>query len=80
LEKKQPDRQGEKNRQAKINKGRRAQIRVNLKANKKLSRDQSESETDHDANYPCGKVGAENINRWRMGIRSATCQQQIAGQ
>jgi len=53
---------------------------VNLKANEKLPCDQSESETDHDANYPCWKVGAENINRWRMSVRSATCQQQIARQ
>ena len=54
-------------------------MRVNLEANEKLPRDQSERETNHDADYPCWKIGAENINRWRMGIRSATCQQQIAG-
>jgi len=55
-------------------------MRVNLEANEKLPCNQSESEADHDANYPCGKVGAENINRWRMGIRPATRQQQIARQ
>ena len=55
-------------------------MRVNLEANEKLPCDQSEREANHDANYPCRKIGAEDIYRWRMGIRPATCQQQIARQ
>jgi hypothetical protein len=53
---------------------------VNLEANEKLPCDQSESQTDHDADYPCWKIGAKNIYRGRVGIRSATRQQQIARQ
>ena len=55
-------------------------MRVNREADEKLPRDQSERETDHDANYPRRKIGADNINCWRMGIRPATGQQQIAQQ
>jgi hypothetical protein len=78
LEKKQPDRQREKNRQTKINKRRWAQMGVNFEANEKLPCDQSESETNYNANYPRRKIGAENINGRRVGIRSATGQQQVA--
>src|SRR5262249_30699184 len=53
---------------ANVNKSFEPQMHVELEANQDLPGNNGKNKAENNAHHPCGKIGPENINRWRMSI------------
>src|SRR5215510_1432037 len=62
----EPHGQRPQDRHAKINKAFETQKRVELEANQDLTSDDGKDETNDNAQHPGGKIGAKNVNGWRI--------------
>src|SRR5262245_53169322 len=61
---------------ANVNKSLESHVRIELETNQQLTRDDGKGETDENAQHPGGKIGAKNVNSWRMCAQAAALRWQ----
>ncbi len=63
-------------RHAEVHEACGTKMKVKLEADQDLASDHGENQAQDNAHHPCGKIGAKNVNRWRMTVNSAATARQ----